>query len=58
MTAAFRKGLLWASPARVARDIVRAMDRGTPVIYTPWFWRPVMALVRFVPESVFRRARL
>jgi hypothetical protein len=57
MTAAFKKGVLWASPARVARDIVRAMDRGTPVIYTPWFWRPIMVLVRAVPEAIFRRMR-
>jgi decaprenylphospho-beta-D-erythro-pentofuranosid-2-ulose 2-reductase len=57
MTAAFRHGVLWAQPARVARDIVRAMDHGTPVLYTPWFWRPIMLLVRLVPERVFRRLR-
>jgi len=55
MTAGFRKNGLWASPAAVARDIVRAIDRGTPVLYTPWFWRPVMWVVRAVPESIFRR---
>jgi len=58
MTAAFRKGALWASPQAVAVAIVRAMDRGTPVIYTPWFWRPIMWIIRCVPEFVFRRLRL
>jgi decaprenylphospho-beta-D-erythro-pentofuranosid-2-ulose 2-reductase len=58
MTAAFKKGALWASPAKVATDIVRAMDRGTPVIYTPSFWRPIMWVIRSVPETVFRRLRL
>jgi decaprenylphospho-beta-D-erythro-pentofuranosid-2-ulose 2-reductase len=58
MTAAFKKGALWASPAKVATDIVRAMDRGTPVIYTPSFWRPIMWIIRSVPETVFRRLRL
>jgi decaprenylphospho-beta-D-erythro-pentofuranosid-2-ulose 2-reductase len=58
MTAAFKHGLLWAQPAAVARDIVRAMDRGTPVLYTPWFWRPIMLLVRAVPETLFRRLRM
>jgi decaprenylphospho-beta-D-erythro-pentofuranosid-2-ulose 2-reductase len=53
MTAAFKKGALWATPARVAHDIVQAMDRATPTLYTPWFWRPIMALVRAVPERVF-----
>jgi hypothetical protein len=31
------------------------MDRGTPVIYTPGFWRVIMAIVRAVPETIFRR---
>jgi decaprenylphospho-beta-D-erythro-pentofuranosid-2-ulose 2-reductase len=58
MTAAFKKGALWASPARVARDIERAMDRGVPVLYTPWFWRPIMFVVRAIPERLFRRLSL
>jgi decaprenylphospho-beta-D-erythro-pentofuranosid-2-ulose 2-reductase len=58
MTAEFRKGMLWVTPERVATDIVRAMDRGSGVVYTPWFWRPIMAVVRFIPEVVFKRIRL
>jgi short-subunit dehydrogenase len=58
MTSNFRKGALWASSARVARDIVRAMDRGTPVIYTPWFWRPIMWVVRAIPEFIFQRLQI
>ena len=57
MTAAFKKGPLWATPASVAVDIVRAMDGGKAVIYTPWFWRPIMWIIRSVPETVFRRLR-
>ncbi len=58
MTAAFKKGALWATPASVAADIVRAMDAGKAVIYTPWFWRPIMWIIRSVPETVFRRLKL
>ena len=58
MTAAFKKGVLWATPTKVAADIVRAMDRRSSVIYTPWFWRPIMWVIRSVPETVFRRLRL
>ena len=58
MTAAFKKGALWATPARGAADIVRAMDGGKAVIYTPWFWRPIMRIIRAVPETIFRRLRL
>lgn len=58
MTESFRKGALWASPARVARDIVRAVDRGTPVAYTPGFWRWIMLVIRHIPQFVFNRIRL
>jgi short-subunit dehydrogenase len=53
-----RGGLLWASPERVAADIVRAIDGRRPVVYTPWFWRWIMLVVRNIPEAVFVRTRL
>lgn len=58
MTAAFRKGLLWASPAQVASAIVRAVRDRRPVLYTPWFWWPIMQIIRHVPEAIFRKLRL
>lgn len=58
MTAAFRKGLLWVRPDRVARGIVRAIDRSSTVVYLPGFWRPVMFLIRAIPETLFERLAL
>ena|ERR1700722_419281 len=58
MTAAFKKGVLWASPEAVAKLIVHAMDTGAAVVYTPWFWRPIMWIIRSVPESIFRRLKM
>jgi hypothetical protein len=58
MTAGFRKGPLWASAEKVAADIQRAMDGGFGVVYTPWFWRWIMLLIRHVPERLFIRTRL
>lgn len=58
MTAAFRKGFLWATPQQVAAGIVRAIDRSTPVAYLPAFWRPIMFLIRLIPERLFRRLAL
>jgi decaprenylphospho-beta-D-erythro-pentofuranosid-2-ulose 2-reductase len=40
----------------VARAIVRAIDRGAPVVYAPPVWRAVMLAVRALPRSVMRRA--
>jgi short-subunit dehydrogenase len=59
MTAGIAKGgPLWASPEKVAGDIVRALDSGKAVLYTPWFWRWIMAVIRIVPDFVFRRTKL
>lgn len=58
MTAAFSKGPLWATPADVAKHIVRAMTKARPVLYTPWFWWPIMAIIKSIPELVFRRLKL
>ncbi|HET6655092.1 MAG TPA: SDR family oxidoreductase [Gammaproteobacteria bacterium] len=58
MTRHLRKNALWAQPEQVARGIVRAIDARRSVVYLPWFWRPIMALVRAVPEPLFRRMRM
>ena len=58
MTAGFRKGLLWARPERIATDIRRAIEKRSEVVYTPWYWRYVMQLIRAVPESIFKRLKL
>jgi short-subunit dehydrogenase len=55
MTAHLRKSPLFASPHKVARGIVRAVDSGKPVAYVPGFWRVIMMVVRAIPEVLFRR---
>jgi short-subunit dehydrogenase len=53
------KGLfLVASPERVARSILRALRRRRNVVYVPWFWRWIMALIRAIPEPLFKRLKL
>ena len=58
MTAEFAKNFLWADAATVGRGVHRALSRGTDVVYLPWYWRPIMLLIRLVPERVFKRLRL
>jgi decaprenylphospho-beta-D-erythro-pentofuranosid-2-ulose 2-reductase len=46
----------FAEPERVARDIVRALQRRSPdVLYTPKIWRYVMSAVGHIPETLFKR---
>jgi decaprenylphospho-beta-D-erythro-pentofuranosid-2-ulose 2-reductase len=44
-------------PEDVARVVLRAIDRGTPVVYAPPIWRLVMALVRRLPRTLMRRVK-
>jgi len=43
------------TPEGVARSVLRAIDRGTPVVYAPRIWRLIMAVIRQLPRSVMRR---
>jgi decaprenylphospho-beta-D-erythro-pentofuranosid-2-ulose 2-reductase len=58
MTAAFKKGALWATPAQVAAGIVRAIEKRRAVAYLPWFWWGIMRVITHIPEFVFRRIKL
>jgi short-subunit dehydrogenase len=42
-------------PEAVARTVLRAIDRGTPVVYAPGAWRWIMSVIRLLPRAVMRR---
>lgn len=52
------KGLLWSTPSRVAHDILRGIDRRRTVVYTPGFWRWIMAVIVHLPERLLAALRL
>ena len=58
MTAEVPKNPLFSNARRAGRAIHGAIEGRKDVAYIPWFWRPIMALVTSLPESVFKRLRL
>jgi NAD(P)-dependent dehydrogenase (short-subunit alcohol dehydrogenase family) len=42
-------------PEAVASRVLRAIDRGQPVVYAPPVWALVMAVIRWLPRFVMRR---
>lgn len=44
-------------PEPVARRVLKAIDRGWPVVYAPPIWSLVMLAVRLLPRAFMRRAR-
>jgi NAD(P)-dependent dehydrogenase (short-subunit alcohol dehydrogenase family) len=49
---------LVASPEAVGARIARAAEGGPEVVYVPAFWRPLMAVIRAIPEPLFKRLDL
>ncbi|MBX3192699.1 MAG: SDR family NAD(P)-dependent oxidoreductase [Labilithrix sp.] len=55
MTAGLEPPPFAGEPEQVASDVVRAMDRRAPVVYTPGIWALVMLVIRWLPRFVMRR---
>jgi len=58
MTAAFKKGALWAQPDDIARGILAALAAKKDVVYLPGFWRLIMLIIRLIPERIFKKLSL
>ena len=46
---------LVAPPEKVANDILKAVRKRRNVIYTPFFWRWIMLIIRLIPEPIFKK---
>jgi len=55
MTAGLKPPPFAGEPDQVARDVVRALDKKKPVLYTPGIWALVMLVIRFLPRFVMRK---
>jgi decaprenylphospho-beta-D-erythro-pentofuranosid-2-ulose 2-reductase len=55
MTAGLTPPPFAGEPDAVAADVVRAMDRRRPVVYSPRIWALVMFAIRRLPRFVMRR---
>jgi short-subunit dehydrogenase len=55
MTVDHPKNALFGQAGPVARSIVEAETAGPLDAYLPWYWLPIMAGVRSLPERLFQR---
>lgn len=51
-------GIITATPESAAADIYKAYKKSKNIIYTRWYWRCIMTIIKAVPESVFKRMKL
>lgn len=55
MTAGLKPPPFAGEPDQVANDVIRAMDSGKPLVYTPGIWALVMLVIRSLPRFVMRK---
>lgn len=58
MTAHLEKGPLFASPETVAGIIVKSIDKKRHTVYAPFYWRFILAIVRNIPDVLFKRLKI
>lgn len=46
---------LTAQPEEVAKNIYKAQQKGKNVLYTKWIWKWVMLIIKYIPESQFKK---
>jgi short-subunit dehydrogenase len=46
---------LVASPEEIADSLMKAVMKKRNVIYTPFFWRYIMLIIRNIPEFIFKK---
>jgi decaprenylphospho-beta-D-erythro-pentofuranosid-2-ulose 2-reductase len=55
MTAGLKVPPFAGEPEAVAARVVRAIDRGQPVVYAPGIWGLIMLVIRMLPRFVMRK---
>jgi len=55
MTTTHKKHALFSTPERVASILVDRLDGPGGEHYVPGYWRPILGVVRSLPEAVFQR---
>lgn len=52
------KGFLWAQPEKIAQVIHSAIQKEkNKTLYVPWFWRPIMMIIKRMPEFLFKKMK-
>jgi decaprenylphospho-beta-D-erythro-pentofuranosid-2-ulose 2-reductase len=58
MTAHLKQNALFANPNQIADGILHAIAFHKDVVYLPGIWRPIMFLIRNIPEAIFKKMNM
>ena len=46
--------MLTASTENISKDIINAIKKNKDVIYTRWFWKYIILIIKYIPERIFK----
>jgi len=49
---------LTAQPGEVANDIYQAQQKGKNILYSKWYWRGIMLIIKNIPEVLFKKSSI
>ncbi len=58
MTLGMPDSPLFAKPEKVGKDIFNAIRKKKDIIYTPRYWKIIMTIIKWIPESIFKKLKL
>lgn len=58
MTLGMPDSPLFAKPEQVGKDIYKAIVSKKDVVYTPGYWKIIMAIIKMIPEGIFKKLKL
>lgn len=50
--------ILTATPNKISFDIIKSIKKKKNVVYTKWFWKWIMLVIKMIPESIFKKLKL
>lgn len=50
--------LLTAKPEDIGEAVYRAVVKKKNVVYVKWFWKPIMTVIKTIPEFMFKKLKL
>lgn len=57
MTKAYKTNALIYPAKKAGLDIYKAIKSKQKIIYTPWFWRYIMLVIRLLPQNIFLKTK-
>ena len=50
--------ILTATPDDISNDIINSINKGKTIIYSKWFWKWIMLIIKQIPEFFFKKLKL